>query len=85
MLVTVYGNSSRLMQQRDLAGNMTMVEVVHLQKIMHAQPISYHQGIYYIGIIHLIIFMHITQAFLPINNMSLPQGNSQRAVWLYND
>jgi hypothetical protein len=71
------------MQQRDLAGNMTGRSSSFTKG--NTQPISYHQGIYYIGIIHLIIFMHITQAFLPINNMSLPQGNSQRAVWLYND
>lgn len=88
ILITIYSNSSKSMQQRYLTGNMTGRKTQFT--ISNAQPITYHQGIYYIGInrtnkISSNYLYRYSSNFSNMNDMSLTTGNPQRAIWLYND
>ncbi|CAF1234231.1 unnamed protein product [Rotaria sp. Silwood1] len=87
MLIVTDG-SRRSIQQREATINMTSKK--NLFTKTNAQPISYHEGVYYIGINPPIstssYYLYSYNTSLSrIFDMPFPEGDPQRAVWLYNN
>jgi hypothetical protein len=88
LLIVIRGvNSSFALQPRDLTVNMTLKANGFIKK--DAQPVSYHQGLYYIGITRTNASLSNTLYTYNISyqrsfDITLPNSNPQRAVWLNN-
>ncbi|CAF3470655.1 unnamed protein product, partial [Rotaria sp. Silwood2] len=87
MLILTYG-SRRSIQQREATINMTGKR--NLFTKTNAQPISYHEGVYYVGInpsapTSSYYFYSYYTNLSRIFDMPFPEGDPQRALWLYNN
>ncbi|UJR32256.1 hypothetical protein I4U23_019721 [Adineta vaga] len=86
-LLVTYGNT-RSIQQRNLTGSMAGGRTVFSKT--NAQPITYNEGYYYVGINppaasssynFYIYYINLTRIY----DLPFPEGDPQRAVWLYNN